>query len=400
VLGLTKPVTIPSAEAPARTPHRRMESPRRRAGLSRGLDLELGLRLGAAEEALTSSTAMTNQKLITSGVAAVLALGGAAAIGHSIGVHPASADNGSGRAESSARPVADDSAAREIYDGAKDSVTYISSTLPEGQATGSGFVVSDDGLVVTNHHVIEGAGQVAVVVGTDGKQRAAQVVADDPSHDLALLQVDTGGAKLKPLALGDSSKVGVGDTTYAIGNPFGLDHTFTSGIVSALDRDIQAPDGATISGAIQTDAAINPGNSGGPLLDENGDVIGVNSQIATGGQGGEGGNVGIGFAVPSDTVKSFLDGARSGGDAPQDQTQQGQGAQPQAPVSPYGDQAPADPYSDPYGYDQQPGDPYGQDQGPDPYGGQPSDPYGIDPSDPYGYGGGSQSGDPYGILIP
>jgi putative serine protease PepD len=295
---------------------------------------------------------MTNQKIFTGGAAAVLALGGAFVLGHSFAVGPASADSLGSSRGSSARAVADDATAREIYDGAKDSVTYISATLPEGQATGSGFVVSDDGLVVTNDHVVAGATEVAVVVGTDGEQRAAEVVADDPSHDLALLQVDSGGADLHPLDLGDSSHVGVGDATYAIGNPFGLDHTFTSGIVSALDRDIQAPDGSTISGVIQTDAAINPGNSGGPLLDEHGEVIGVNSQIATGGQGGEGGNVGIGFAVPSKTVDEFLAAARDG--------------RAQAPAEP-----------DPYGYDQQQVEP-----------------------DPYGYDQQQAEPDPYGILIP
>jgi len=175
-----------------------------------------------------------------------------------------------------------------------------------------GFVVSGDGLVVTNHHVIEGASDVTVKIGTNGKQRAAQIVADDPSHDLALLKVDTGGASLQKLSLGDSSKVDVGDATYAIGNPFGLDHTFTTGVVSALHRDLQAPNGATITGGIQTDAAINPGNSGGPLLDSAGQVIGVNAQIATGSQTGEGANVGIGFAIPSSTVKQFLSDAKAG----------------------------------------------------------------------------------------
>ena len=118
-------------------------------------------------------------------------------------------------------------------------------------------------------------------------------------------------------------QVEVGDTTYAIGNPFGLDHTFTTGIVSALDRSLQAPDGATIEGGIQTDAAINPGNSGGPLLDADGKVIGVNSQIATGGNE-QGGNVGIGFAIPAATVSEFVDQARNGDLQPQQQEQQQQ----------------------------------------------------------------------------
>ena len=126
------------------------------------------------------------------------------------------------------------------------------------------------------------------------------MVGTDPATDLALLKVDAPADQLHPLALGDSSKVEVGDPVVAIGNPFGLDRTVTSGIVSALQRQIQAPNGFSISHVIQTDAAINPGNSGGPLIDADGQVIGINSQIETGGGGG--GNVGIGFAIPINTA--------------------------------------------------------------------------------------------------
>ena len=174
---------------------------------------------------------------------------------------------------------------------------------------------------MTNDHVVDGATRVQVKVGTNGKAQDATVVGADPSRDLALLKVD--GNNLSTLSLGDSSSVGVGDAVYAIGNPFGLDHTFTTGIVSALQRNLQAPDGATISGAIQTDAALNPGNSGGPLLDSAGQVIGVNAQIETGSQNGaEGGNVGIGFAIPSSTVKAFVQEAKDGKLAPQQSQQQ------------------------------------------------------------------------------
>jgi len=210
----------------------------------------------------------------------------------------------------SVRPVNEPApdAARGVYDGAKESVAYISAQTAQGQATGSGFVVSADGRIVTNAHVVDGAQQVTVKIGTNGTEQPAQVLASDLSKDLALLQVDTGGRALPALTLADSSKIQVGQSTYAIGNPYGLDHTFTSGIVSALDREIQAPDGTPIGGAIQTDAAINPGNSGGALLDAEGHVIGVNSQIASPGaaSGGEAGNVGIGFAIPSDTVADFI----------------------------------------------------------------------------------------------
>ena len=229
----------------------------------------------------------------------------------------------------------DPDAAKRVYAHAKDSVAYVSATQAQGQATGSGFVVSSDGKIVTNEHVVDGADQVTVKLGTSGTELPAQVLAADASKDLALLQVDTNGAKLHPLTLGDSSNVQVGQTVYAIGNPYGLDHTFTSGIVSALDREIQSPDGTPIQGAIQTDAAINPGNSGGALLDEQGNVIGVNSQIANAGGGAESGNVGIGFAIASNTVKDFVANPTS--------TQSQQQADPYSQADPYG-QAQQDPY--------------------------------------------------------
>jgi putative serine protease PepD len=169
--------------------------------------------------------------------------------------------------------------------------------------------------------VVDGASQVQVKIGTSDQAQDATVVGADPSRDLALLKVDA--HDLPTLSLGDSSSLGVGDNTYAIGNPFGLDHTLTTGIVSALNRNLQAPDGATISGAIQTDAALNPGNSGGPLLDAGGKVIGVNSQIETGStDGAQGGNVGIGFAIPASTVKAFIAEAQAGKLAPQQSEQQ------------------------------------------------------------------------------
>ena len=229
-------------------------------------------------------------------------------------------------------PISANLDARQIYDASKNAVTYIVADTPEGQATGSGFVVSKDGLIVTNDHVVDGASQVQVKIGTSNQAQDATVVGADPSRDLALLKVDA--SNLPTLSLGDSSSVGVGDPTYAIGNPFGLDHTLTTGIVSALQRNLQAPDGATISGAIQTDAALNPGNSGGPLLDSSGKVIGVNSQIQTGSSSGaEAGNVGIGFAIPASTVKSFIAEAKAGKLKPQAQQQQEQPDQRRADQS-------------------------------------------------------------------
>ncbi len=208
--------------------------------------------------------------------------------------------------------------ARDIYKRDAPGVTYIRArtlqastspfdpygTSPESsESTGSGFVLDAEGHVLTNAHVVDNATQVTVTLS--GKTtRDAQVVGKDESTDLALLKIAPSGLKLEPLALGDSSSVEVGDPTVAIGNPFGFDRTLTTGVVSALQRRIIAPDGYTIENVIQTDAAINPGNSGGPLIDAGGRVIGINSQIATGGSGT--GSVGIGFAVPVDTAKRVV----------------------------------------------------------------------------------------------
>jgi S1-C subfamily serine protease len=178
---------------------------------------------------------------------------------------------------------------------------------PEGggnaTATGSGFLIDTEGHIITNNHVVEEAGKVEVKLGSSDKTYTAEVVGTDPATDVALLKVDAPADSLHPLALGDSSKVRVGDPVVAIGNPFGLDRTVTAGIVSAIQRQIQAPNGFSISHVIQTDAAINPGNSGGPLIDSSGSVIGINSQIQTGGSNG---NVGIGFAVPIDTAREVV----------------------------------------------------------------------------------------------
>jgi S1-C subfamily serine protease len=172
------------------------------------------------------------------------------------------------------------------------------------QSLGSGFVVDKAGHIVTNFHVVDGAKQVRVSF-SNGASMKATVVGTDPSSDLAVLKIDASSRALTPLPLGDSDQMKVGDPVVAIGNPFGLDRTVTSGIVSAIQRAITAPNGYTIDHVIQTDASINHGNSGGPLLNGRGEVIGVNSQIETG-DTGSGGNVGIGFAVPSNTVKTVI----------------------------------------------------------------------------------------------
>jgi len=169
----------------------------------------------------------------------------------------------------------------------------------ENLATGSGFVIDGDGRLLTNAHVVAGATDIRVTF-SDDRTVPARVIGKDEDTDLALLEVEPEGLELRPLELGSSASVQVGDPTVAIGNPFGLDRTLTTGVVSAKQRRIVAPSGFSIDNVIQTDAAINPGNSGGPLIDAAGRVVGINSQIATGG------SVGIGFAVPVDTAKAII----------------------------------------------------------------------------------------------
>jgi S1-C subfamily serine protease len=210
----------------------------------------------------------------------------------------------------------------DIYDRESPGVVFVSADvvqqtqspfgLPqeqEGQATGSGFVVDDKGYILTNSHVVAGATKVTVSF-KDNKTEPAKVVGRDPSNDLALLKVDPDGVDLSPLPLGSAKGAKVGDPVIAIGNPFGYDRTLTTGVISARQRKIQAPDGFQISNVLQTDAAINPGNSGGPLLDAAGRVIGINSQIATAGTSN--GSIGIGFAIPIDTAKQLLPELKKG----------------------------------------------------------------------------------------
>ena len=206
----------------------------------------------------------------------------------------------------------------DVYERARSGVVQIAATTVAEQndpfdlfsepqeAAGSGFVIDKEGHVVTNYHVVQNvveAGGEVTVSFSNNDSLEARIVGTDPATDLALLKVDAESRALRPLELGNSDTVRVGDEVVAIGNPLGLNRTVTSGIVSAVGRSIEAPDQRSlIDQAIQTDAAINQGNSGGPLLDASGKVIGVNTQIAT----QTGGNVGLGFAVPSNTVKDVV----------------------------------------------------------------------------------------------
>jgi S1-C subfamily serine protease len=204
---------------------------------------------------------------------------------------------------------------RSIYKRDAPGVVFIRARIVEAgqqaEATGSGFVIGRGGSILTNAHVVGAAKRVSVKF-SDSKVASAKVTGTDPSTDLALLLVDPGGLDLHALTLGSSKSVQVGDPALAIGNPFGLERTLTTGVISAIGRSIPSlQQGFDIGNALQTDAAINPGNSGGPLLDALGRVIGVNSQIETG-SGGRG-NVGVGFAVAIDTAKEVIPRLRSDG---------------------------------------------------------------------------------------
>jgi S1-C subfamily serine protease len=173
-----------------------------------------------------------------------------------------------------------------------------------GVQSGSGIVINANGTILTNAHVIDGALKITVQL-LGGQTVPAQVIGKDPDDDLALLKINPSGLDLVPLPLGNSNTAQVGDPTVAIGNPFNLQRTLTTGVVSALQREIQAPNGYAIDNVIQTDAPINPGNSGGPLINAAGQVIGINSQIATTGSGSDT-SVGIGFAIPINTAKLVI----------------------------------------------------------------------------------------------
>ncbi|MBI4290234.1 MAG: trypsin-like peptidase domain-containing protein [Betaproteobacteria bacterium] len=208
--------------------------------------------------------------------------------------------------------AADEKATIELFEKSRDSVVFISTqarvrdfwtrnvfTVPRG--TGSGFIWDDAGHVVTNFHVIEGASEATVKL-SDGRDYRAGLVGVSPAHDIAVLRIGVGFKRPPPVPLGTSAELKVGQKVFAIGNPFGLDWTLTTGIVSALDRTLGSESGVSIEHLIQTDAAINPGNSGGPLLDSAGRLIGINTAIYS----PSGASAGIGFAVPVDTVNRVV----------------------------------------------------------------------------------------------
>jgi len=207
---------------------------------------------------------------------------------------------------------AEEQATIAVFDRAARSVVFIANTsmqrdpwsfnvfeVPQG--SGTGFVWNRQGHIVTNYHVIYGADAITVTLA-DRTETKAKVVGVDPDHDLAVLQIQAPESALQPVTIGNSQALRVGQRVLAIGNPFGLDHTLTTGVVSALGRTIKSMSNRTIEGVIQTDAAINPGNSGGPLLDSAGRLIGVNTQIVS----PSGAFAGIGFAVPVDTVNRIV----------------------------------------------------------------------------------------------
>ncbi len=204
----------------------------------------------------------------------------------------------------SARAATDVSA---LYARVSPGVVSVETQTVEGGATGSGFVLDKNGYILTNEHVVDGA-QTVRVRFPEGGPVTARVVGSDTSSDLALLKVDPSDHALTPLTLGSSKTLKVGQPAIAIGSPYRLEGTLTTGVISAVGRSIESPNNFPIDGALQTDAAINPGNSGGPLLDSSGRVIGINSQIAS----DSGSNDGVGFAIAIDTAKEILPALKAG----------------------------------------------------------------------------------------
>ena len=234
-----------------------------------------------------------------------------AALNSSAGAENTVGEEGSPANISEPSLVSDEQNSIEVYKSISPGVAFITTTTlqqdfwggeREASGNGSGSVIDAHGHILTNYHVVQGAGKLTVSLGGE-KTYSARMVGGDPDTDLAVIKIDTPPAGLTVVPFGDSEKLAVGQKVLAIGNPFGLDRTLTTGVISGLQRPIRGVNGRPIDAAVQTDASINPGNSGGPLLDKFGRMIGINSQILTGGSRG---SVGVGFAVPVNTAKRVV----------------------------------------------------------------------------------------------
>jgi len=251
------------------------------------------------------------------GIAAFAAMGGGSTTRTVTAATPSGAKGNAGQARAVANTTL---SASQIYSRDSAGVVAIMARSGQGADEGTGIVLDEHGLILTNDHVVAGDTSIQIGVGTGSSKatREAKLVGEEANHDLALIQVNPSGLGLKALTIARSDSVHVGDPVYAIGSPYGLEETLTKGIVSAVDREIQAPNRSQITGVLQTDAALNPGNSGGPLINSEGQVIGVNSQIASdrGGEQSQPGSTGVGFAIPSATIAEAVQKIRSGSGVP------------------------------------------------------------------------------------
>jgi putative serine protease PepD len=238
-----------------------------------------------------------SKQVTTIAAALLLAAGVGGAVGAGVALQT---DDDPAATVPSAQPVArTTSSISAVYQRVKDGVVEVETSAgAQGGATGSGFVIDEEGHIVTNQHVVDGAQSVTVTF-SDGTEEQATVVGADPSTDIAVLDVDRPSSQLTPLSFTADGSLEVGDAVIAIGSPFGLQGTLTTGVISALGREIESPNRFTIENVVQTDAALNHGNSGGPVLDLQGRVVGVAAQIAS----ESGGSDGIGYAVPGDTAQ-------------------------------------------------------------------------------------------------
>ena len=239
-----------------------------------------------------------SKQVATIAASLLLAAGVGGAVGAAVALETRD-DSPAATPASTAQPVAQTtSPVAAVYERVKDGVVEVSTSGATGGATGSGFVIDKEGHIVTNQHVVSGAESVSVRFA-DGSEVTAEIVGTDPSTDIAVLDVDRSPSLLTPLSFAAEGSLQVGNEVIAIGSPFSLEGTLTAGVISALGREIQSPNGFTIENAVQTDAALNHGNSGGPVLDTRGRVVGVAAQIRS----ESGGSDGIGYAVPGDTAQ-------------------------------------------------------------------------------------------------